>query len=108
MEDIDNSRKEVVELKRAYTDMDAEYHSKNSDTAKMVVSTLEYMEGEFKKNMNSSKSELAFLRQQLNITKNERESLDNYVSKLENRVRHDEDVVGFKYLVPEEDGQQQY
>ena len=83
--------------------MDHEYHSKNADTQKFVISTLDHLEGEFKKNLSASKSELAFLRQQLNITKGERESLDTYVSKLENRVRHDEDVVGFKYLVPEED-----
>ena len=103
LEQIDNSRKEVVVLKREYVDMDADYHSRNAETSKMVIGQLEYLDGDFRKNLNSSKAELSFLRQQLNITKSERESLDNYVSKLENRVKNDEEIIGFKYLVPDHD-----
>jgi chromosome segregation ATPase len=105
---LETSQREILTVKKEFTDFDREYHQSNQNFAGMIEKKMDLLAEDFKRLIRESRGDLAFLRNQLESSVQEANTLEELTKQLEDKIYVNESFIGFGHLpedeqVPEDD-----
>lgn len=99
--DLETSKREIIGCKQGFIDFDAKYHNSNKDFAGMIEKRMTLLNEDFNRLIKESRSDLAFLRNQLDQSLDEAQTLEDLSAELEKKIKANEEFIGH-WSVPED------
>lgn len=95
--DLEYSKRDIVEVKKDFLDFNARYHHSNQNFAGMIQNRMELLATDFERLIKESRSDLAFLRNQIEKSAEEADTLDTLTDQLEQKIYKNERFIGFTH-----------
>lgn len=100
--DLEHSKQEIVIIKKDFLEFDAAYHNNNKNFAGMIEKRMSLLNQDFDRMIKESRSDLSFLRSQLEKVVDEADVLADLSEQLEKKVYRNEEFIGFGHLPEDE------
>lgn len=101
--DLETSKLDIIQVKKNFIEFDSNYHINNSNFGGMIEKKMGLLAVDFERLIRESRSDLSFLRSQIEQSMQEADSLEELTLQLEEKIEKDENFIGFKYLVHDDD-----
>lgn len=103
LSDLEYSKRDIVEAKREFLDFNSKYHNSNQNFAGMIQKRMELLSTDFERLIKESRSDLAFLRNQLEKSIDEADTLDELTEQLEQKIFKNEQLIGYTHIPDQDD-----
>lgn len=100
--ELEVSKKEIVIVRSDFDEFNSTYNNNNKNFNGMIEKRMNLLNKDFDRLIKESKSDLMFLRTQLEKTLEESDMLEELTDELEKQIFKNEDFIGFGHFIDDE------
>lgn len=93
--ELEYSKRDIVEVKKDYLEFNFRYHNSNQNFAGMIQNRMELLAKDFDRLIKESRSDLAFLRSQIEKSAEEADTLEKLTEQLDVKISKNERFIGY-------------